>query len=73
MDEGVGCPPIGMGVKREGPKKLQEVGNLLGYLTAGGKLFLLCKSGTVVLLLTGAASAPWGPSHAGPGTPHTRQ
>ena len=33
-------------------KKLREVGSQWG-LTAKGKLFLLCKSGTVVLLLLG--------------------
>ena len=31
----VGCPPVGLGVKREGFETLQEVGSLFGYLTAG--------------------------------------
>ena len=52
-------------------KRLGGVGSLWGYLTAGGKVFLLCESGTVVLLLTSAASAPWCPSHAGTGMLHT--
>ena len=37
---------------------MQEVGSLLDYLTAGGKLFLLPEGGTVVPLPTSAASAP---------------
>ena len=72
MDTWVGCPPVGLGVKREGSEKLQEVGSQLGYLTAGGNLFLLCESGTVVLLLTTAASAAWRPSHATTGVLHTK-
>ena len=38
--------PLGWG--RAGSKKLREVGSLLGYLTAGARLFLLCESGTAV-------------------------
>ena len=46
-------------------KKSCKVGSPLGYRTTTGKLFLPCESGTAVLLLTTAASAPWCPSHAG--------
>ena len=39
----IGCPPVGLGMKREGSKKkkMREVGSLRGYVTAGGNLFLL--------------------------------
>ena len=36
----------------------REAGSLLGYLTAGGKSFLLRESGTVVLLLTKCCFCP---------------
>ena len=52
----VSCPPIGLGLKMEGSDKLREEGRQSGYQTAGGKLFLLHESGTVVPLLTSAAS-----------------
>ena len=55
-----------------GPPLLQEVGNLLGYLTAGAKPVLLRESGTVVPLLTSAASARWCPPHAGAGMLHIK-
>ena len=32
----VGCPPVGLGVRREGSENLREVGSQLGYLTARG-------------------------------------
>ena len=71
VDGGVGCPPVGLGVKGAGSEKLQEVGTQVGYLTAGGKLFLLCESRTGVPLLTSAA-APRRPSHAGMSVLHTK-
>ena len=37
-----------------------------------GKLFSLSESGTFVLLITSAASAPWCPSHASAGMLHTK-
>ena len=59
-------------MRRQGSEKLGEVGSLLGYLTAGGKVLLLRESGTVISLLTHAASAAWRPSHAGACTLHTK-
>ena len=47
---GGGCPPVGLRMKEVGSKKLRDVDSLLGSLTAGGKVFLLHESGTVVLL-----------------------
>ena len=49
---GVGCPPIGLELKREGSPNGERSGRLLGYLTAGENLFLLHESGTAVALLT---------------------
>ena len=43
LDRRVGCPPVGLGVKRGDSKKLREMGSLLGHLTAG---FLQCDSET---------------------------
>ena len=42
MDGGVGCPPVGLWVKRAGSEKLPEMGSLLGDLTAGGGNHFLC-------------------------------
>ena len=51
MDRWIGCPSVGLGVKRAGSTKLREVGGLLGsYLTASRKWVLLPESGTVVPL-----------------------
>ena len=36
MDRWVGCPPVTLGVKREGSEKVQAVGSQMGYLTARG-------------------------------------
>ena len=35
----VGCPPVGLGMKREGSERLREVGSQMGYFTAGGNYF----------------------------------
>ena len=72
VDRWVGCLPSGLGVKREDLEKLREVGSQMGYLTTGENFFLLRESGTLVPLLTNAASAPCRPSHAGAGMLHTK-
>ena len=61
-----------VGGEEGGFKKMQEVGSLLGYLTAVEKLFLFCQSGTTVPRLTNADSAPWRPSHTAAGMLHTK-
>jgi hypothetical protein len=63
VDRWVDCPPIGLGVKRARDGQPAQL-----PLTTGEN----CDSGTVVLLLTSAASAPWRHSHAGAGTLHTK-
>ena len=70
---GVGCTPVGLWVRKGGSKKAARGRQPIGLPnpTAEGNLFLLRESGTVVPLLTSAASAPWCPSHAGAGdAPH---
>ena len=37
----MGCPPAGLGVRREGSDKLRQVGSLLGYLSAE-EIFFFC-------------------------------
>ena len=47
VDRCIVCPPVGLGVRRAGSKKLRRVGNLLGYLTAVGKLFLVTSAASL--------------------------
>ena len=54
----------GLGVTRAGSNKPQEVGSLLGYLTAPGGY---CVGVGQWSLCTNAAPAPWRPSRAGAG------
>ena len=58
-------PTVGLGVKREGSEKAREVGSQMGHPTAEGQIFLQRESGSAVLLLTNAVSAPWRLSRAG--------
>ena len=63
MDRWVGCPPVGLGLRRAGSKKWQEVGSLLGY-SAGEKFFYCMRVGQlsryshVLLLPSGVPPMP---------------
>ena len=48
--------PAGWGVQRAGSRDLRGVGSRLGFLTPEGKWRVLWESGTVLPLLTSAAS-----------------
>ena len=66
MDTWIGCPPVGLMVKRGGSKKLREP---VGLPNGRGTFFFLYESGTAVPLLT---KCPWRPSHASAGVLHTK-
>ena len=58
MDRGVGCVPIGLGVKGAGSKNCERYAACWAPPNHRGRLLCLGESGTVVPLLASAASAP---------------